>query len=255
MQSSELMSNQETFVITGASKGLGRSIATLLAKNGYIVIGLARASKELSSLDITLKSFNPKSTVLECDLSSPEEVNDIGNLIVDAYSSIEGLVHNAGIIGPVDNMFTVNADEWDAALQVNLCSVQRLTAIIYDSLAAKNGCRVTTISSGAAINSLPSWSAYCTSKAALEMWTKCLAQEGMNHNITAISFAPGIVDTGMQATIRSVSKEKFPMVDRFIDFHENGDLSDSDDVAKAMFSLITQHDKSVSGQRFDVRDL
>lgn len=255
MQSSESMSNQETFLITGASKGLGRSIAILLAKKGYVVVGLARSSMELTSLDKTLKSFNPKCTVLECDLSSAAEVNNIGHLIVDAYPSISGLVHNAGIIGPVDNMFAVNADEWDVALQVNLSSVQRLTGIIYESLAAANGCRVTTISSGAAIKSLPSWSAYCTSKAALEMWTKCLAQEGMSDNITAISFAPGIVDTGMQATIRSVSKQKFPMVDRFIGFHENGDLTNPDDVASSMFELITQHDISVSGQRFDVRDL
>ena len=56
-------------------------------------------------------------------------------------------------------------------------------------------CRVTTISSGAAVNSLHSWSAYCVSKAGLEMWTRCLAEEGKSDNISAISVAPGIVDT------------------------------------------------------------
>ena len=70
-------------------------------------------------------------------------------------------------------MFDVDSSVWDQTMMVNLLSVQHLTKILHASMVNAQRCRVTTISSGAAINSLESWSAYCTSKAGLEMWTKC----------------------------------------------------------------------------------
>ena len=87
------------------------------------------------------------------------------------------------------------------------------------------------------------------------MWTRSLADEGSNDGISAVSVAPGIVDTDMQATIRSVSADDFPMVERFISFHENGDLVAPDDVAKSLFDLMTNHSMDDSGNRFDVREL
>ena len=248
------MSNQ-VYLVTGASKGLGRSICELLAKNGYIVIGLARNSSDLSSLDALLKRFNPKSMAISCDLSNPSEVSSAGKQIAEGFSSIHGIIHNAGIISPIGSMFDVDSSVWDKTMMVNLLSVQHLTKALHASMVNAQRCRVTTISSGAAINSLESWSAYCTSKAGLEMWTKCLADEGSRDGISAISIAPGIVDTDMQVKIRSVSQEDFPMVDRFIEFHKNGDLVAPNLVADALFNLITCHTMEQSGERFDVREL
>ena len=254
MQSSVQMSNQ-VYLVTGASKGLGRSICELLAKNGYIVIGLARNSSDLSSLDALLKRFNPKSMTISCDLSNPREVSSAGKQIAEGFSSIHGIIHNAGIISPIGSMFDVDSSVWDQTMMVNLLSVQHLTKALHASMVNAQRCRVTTISSGAAINSLESWSAYCTSKAGLEMWTKCLADEGSRDGISAISIAPGIVDTDMQVKIRSVNQEDFPMVDRFIEFHKNGDLVAPNLVADALFNLITCHTMEQSGERFDVREL
>ena len=248
------MSNQ-VYLVTGASKGLGRSICELLAKNGYIVIGLARNSSDLSSLDALLKRFNPKSMTISCDLSNPSEVSLAGKQIAEGFSSIHGIIHNAGIISPIGSMFDVDSSVWDQTMMVNLLSVQNLTKALHALMVNAQRCRVTTISSGAAINSLESWSAYCTSKAGLEMWTKCLADEGSRDGISAISIAPGIVDTDMQVKIRSVSQEDFPMVDRFIEFHKNGDLVAPNLVADALFNLITCHTMEQSGERFDVREL
>ena len=107
---------------------------------------------------------------------------------------------------------------------------------------------MTTISSGAALRPLASWSAYCTAKAGLDMWTRCLAEEGGQHNITAVSVAPGIVDTGMQTAIRSASPEDFPLLENFVGYHENGQLADAETVAKALYGLITSHTEEQSGQ-------
>ena len=249
------MSLKEVFLVTGASKGLGKSICKTLAQEGYTVIGLARSSTELSNLDTYLNSFNNNSQTIACDLSDLEQVKLVGTDIIQQYPRIHGVIHNAGIIGPVGHMFSVSDAAWSETMTVNLLSVQLLTRILYPAMIEASRCRVTTISSGAAVNSLISWSAYCSSKAALDMWTRCLADEGADDFVSAISIAPGIVDTNMQATIRSATKDDFPMVDRFIEFHQNGDLVNPDDVAHALFKLMTTHTMEQSGLRFDVRDL
>ena len=138
---------------------------------------------------------------------------------------------------------------------VNLVGVQHLTQALHPALKGAHRARVTTISSGAALRPLASWSAYCTAKAGLDMWTRCLAEEGASENISAISVAPGIVDTDMQRTIRSSTAGDFPLLDNFVGYHENGQLTQPGDVAEALFGLITAHTLEQSGHRFDVRDL
>ena len=249
------MSESQVYLVTGASKGLGRSICDILASNGFTVIGIARKSKELSSLENNLKKINANSATFACDLSSENQIALTADKITSDFPLIHGLIHNAGIIGPVGSMFNVETNLWNETIQVNLLAVQQLTKLLYTSMVKAQRCRVTTISSGAAVNSLESWSAYCTSKAGLEMWTRSLADEGSSHGISAVSVAPGIVDTDMQATIRSVSVDDFPMVERFIGFHNNGDLVAPDVVANSLYELITNHSMDDSGNRFDVREL
>ncbi|MDP6200600.1 MAG: hypothetical protein QF531_07465, partial [Candidatus Poseidonia sp.] len=83
----------------------------------------------------------------------------------------------------------------------------------------------------------------------------CLAEEGEADNITAVSVAPGIVDTPMQLAIRSATEDDFPLRDNFVRYHEDGQLAQPETVARALFGLITEHSLEQSGQRFDVRDL
>ena len=249
------MSESQVYVVTGASKGLGRSICEILATNGFTVVGIARNSIELSSLEAHLKNINHNSATFACDLSSENQIATTAAKITHDFPVIHGLIHNAGIIGPVGSMFNVETNLWNETIQVNLLAVQQLTKLLYTSMVKAPRCRVTTISSGAAVNSLESWSAYCTSKAGLEMWTCSLADEGSSHGISAVSVAPGIVDTDMQATIRSVSVDDFPMVERFIGFYNNGDLVAPDAVAETLYELITSHSMDDSGNRFDVREL
>lgn len=87
------------------------------------------------------------------------------------------------------------------------------------------------------------------------MWARCLAEEGKRHGISAISIAPGIVDTDMQKEIRSADSQNFPSLSSFVGYFENGDLSSPSDVAKKLLPLITTHTFEQSGQRFDVREL
>ena len=249
------MAPEKVYLVTGASKGLGLAICNLLYEKGYTVIGVARESIELRELEKNLKKQSPKSSVYACDFASKKQTNELISSIMDDYEVIDGVVHNVGVIEPIKPLSSTEISDWANLLQINLISVQHLTSGIYCLMKKSDRCRVTTISSGAAVNSLHSWSAYCVSKAGLDMWTRCLAEEGKSDNISAISVAPGIVDTGMQQDIRNSNPEDFPMHQRFVDFKEHGALVAPEIVASQLFELITNQQMEQSGYRFDVREL
>ena len=249
------MAPEKVYLVTGASKGLGLAICNLLYEKGYTVIGVARESIELRELEKNLKKQSPKSAVYACDFASKQQTNNLISSIIGDYEVIDGMVHNVGVIEPIKPLSSTEISDWANLLQINLISVQHLTSGIYCLMKKSDRCRVTTISSGAAVNSLHSWSAYCVSKAGLDMWTRCLAEEGKSDNISAISVAPGIVDTGMQQDIRNSNPDDFPMHQRFVDFKEHGALVAPEIVASQLFELITNQQMEQSGYRFDVREL
>jgi len=245
----------KTYVVTGASKGLGRALALALASDGHPVFALARPSTELDGIGDLLASLAPGSRSIECDLSDPTSIATAACLISEQTTFVAGLVHNAGAIAPVKPMDKVDASDWARSIQVNLVGVQDLTQRIYSLLGGEQQSRITVISSGASLRPIGSWSAYCVAKAGLDMWSRCVAEEGRANNISSISIAPGVVDTSMQKEIRSVPSEDFPSLKTFLDLHENGHLASSETVASQLFPLVTGHTMEQSGLRFDVREL
>ena len=245
----------QAFLVTGASKGLGKSLSVKLAQKGARVLLLARSSTDLEETTSIVQQFSPSSFSVVCDLADSVSITSAAQRILAEVTQVDGLVHNAGDIAPIKPMFAADLDEWTRSMMVNLIGVQALTSALGSVLLGGHRVRVTTISSGAALRPLPSWSAYCTAKAGLDMWTRCLAAEGAEHNLSAVSVAPGIVDTAMQATIRGASTEDFPLRGNFVGYHEDGQLVHPDEVAQQLMPLVTEHTMNESGQRFDVRDL
>lgn len=245
---------QGVFLVTGASKGLGRSISLSIANSGGVVIALARGSSELKSIEIELKNISEESIAVDCDLSDSSQISQTAELITSKFEHLSGIIHNAGIINPIGNMLDIGREKWEKTLQVNLLGVQDLTRSLDSIIGGENHTRITTISSGAAQRSLHGWSAYCVSKAGLDMWTKCMAEEGENENISAIAIAPGIVDTGMQEEIRNADESSFPLLQNFKDYHTNGELSKPGDVAIKLLPYCLG-ELGTNGDRLDVRNL
>ncbi len=246
---------KDVYLVTGASRGIGRALSLELVNSGFTVIGLSRDSKNLDSLASELSDVDPNSIVISCDLLDPKQIDRAAEIIKSQYDQLSGLVHNAGIIDPIKPIKSADIVQWNELIQINLIGVQNLTQRLYDLMSGDNQTRVTTISSGASKYPIGSWSAYCVSKAGLDMWAKCLAEEGESDNISAISIAPGIVNTNMQSDIRSSNPEDFPLHPHFVDYHVSGQLAESEIVAKQLLDLVTTHEMEQTGQRFDVRDL
>ena len=245
---------EDVFLVTGASKGLGRSLALSIANSGGIVIALARDSPELKSIEIELKEISEKSIAVSCDLAEFSQISQTAKLIISNFEHLSGIVHNAGTINPIGNMLDIEREKWERTIQVNLLGVQDLTRSLDSIIGGEKHTRLITISSGAAQRSLHGWSAYCVSKAGLDMWTKCMAEEGENENISALAIAPGIVDTAMQKEIRDADESSFPLLQNFKDYYANGELSNPEDVAIKLLPYCLGK-LGNNGDRLDVRNL
>ncbi|HIG03384.1 MAG TPA: SDR family NAD(P)-dependent oxidoreductase [Candidatus Poseidoniales archaeon] len=242
------------YLVTGASRGLGREIALKLAANGLPVIAMARPSMDLNAVGKELLALSPTAEIIACDLSSRDSIASAAEDILERYSSLSGIVHNAGIITPISQMIDSDIETWSRSIQVNLLAVQDLTIRLMPLLLSAVRSRITAISSGAAVNAISGWSAYCTSKAGLEMWVRCLAEEVADSNLSVVAVAPGIVNTEMQTEIRQASKKDFPLVNKFVSFHEEGELVCPMIIAEKLLPIILG-ERGRNGERLDVRDM
>ena len=241
------------WVVTGGTKGIGRSLAMALVNEGQTVVAMGRDSAALAELH-----DGERLHAVHLDLADPTGIAEAAAEVLALPPVLEhgvtGLLHNAGDVAPVGAMSALDDTAWGRALQVNLVGVQQLTRGLWPGLVAGRA-RVVTISSGASLRPIHGWSAYCASKAALDMWTRSMAVEGQAHGITAVAVAPGIVDTGMQQAIRDAGPDGFPAHPDFVGYHENGDLVAPDVVAERLLPVLLDAKRFASGGRFDVRDV
>ena len=218
------------YIITGVSGGLGKSLAEyLLQNNTNQVVGIGRKS----SLQ------HPRFQFFEMDLSEP--VLSISSEIFGNQELVKSftLINNAGVIEPIGLIGSLTAFEVNRLFQTNVMAAHQLMNAFVDQLQTFDGQKtILNISSGAARYPVRGWSAYCASKAALDMLSLCLAEE--QPSIQVYSLAPGIIDTPMQGQIRSQKKDNFPERDRFQNYYAQGELQSADFVAKKIVALLHQ---------------
>lgn len=215
-------------IITGTSRGIGHSIAKLYLEQGRKVIGIGRNSGFES----------PNYSHLVCDLGNPEEV---AALPLPQPDEELIFIHNAGILGEVNRFSEMEKTDIRDVLQVNLFAGVELLHRIVRTLRPNQPFTVVFISSGAGKRPIPSWASYCTSKAAVDMFLQTFQAEEneREHSDTRVyAFSPGVVDTGMQSTIRSADPEHFSSSERFHSLHQNNELQHPDQVAAKLLKLI-----------------
>lgn len=231
-----------TVIVTGASRGLGRAIATDLARRGATVVATARSAGALADLAHDVHGVE----VLAGDIADEHTQRAVVDLALTAGGSIDAVVNNAAMLEPIARMADADPDGWARHLTVNVVAPISLTALAVPALREARG-RVVNISSGAATRTMAGWGAYCTSKAALKMATEALAEE--EPDITAVSVRPGVVDTEMQARIRSDARSVMGPEghDRFLALHDEGKLLDPAVPGSAIAALALHAPPSMSG--------
>ena len=180
-------------LITGATKGIGRSTAQTFAKAGWNLILLARNIQMLKDLKNELSNTGVEISILVCDLSQPEKVNQSLNQCIKSYGCPSVVINNAGFAFNGE-LISMPLDKWQEIIQVNLTSIFQICSYIVPLMRNKGGL-IINVSSHAANNAFPLWGAYCVSKAALASFTKCLREEERKNSIRACTITLGSVDT------------------------------------------------------------
>ena len=180
-------------LITGATKGIGRSTATTFARSGWNLILLARDLRKLEDLKNELSNTGAQINLLACDLSQSEKVDQYLNQCIKTYGCPTVVINNAGFAYNGE-LVGMPLNKWQEIIQVNLTSVFQICSCIVP-LMRINGGLIINVSSHAANNAFPNWGAYCISKAALASFTKCLREEERKNSIRACTITLGSVNT------------------------------------------------------------
>ena len=179
--------------ITGATKGIGRATANSFAKAGWDLILLSRNIDLMEKLKLELSNTQSKINLVKCDLSRPKEIEDCITESITKYGCPSVLINNAGCAFN-GNLVEMDLDQWEQIIQINLSSVFQICSLIVPQMRKKGGL-VINVSSHASYNAFPKWGAYCVSKSALSMFTKCLREEERSNSIRACTITLGSVDT------------------------------------------------------------
>jgi benzil reductase ((S)-benzoin forming) len=219
--------------VTGSSSGIGKAIAELLLEDkNNTVVGISRSN--------TIAE-NENYRHIHFDLSDLEKLYDFEFEQDKEFDSIV-LINNSGQVEPVAHLGHENDREISANYSLNLIAPSILTNKFLASFKkSSTKLHIINVSSGAGKYPIDGWSIYNASKAGLDMFSKVLKEELIidgYKNIYIHSIAPGIVDTKMQEVIRSNKQDDFSNIERFLEYHKNGDLADPYDVAKKYIQVI-----------------
>lgn len=188
-------------LITGASRGIGRNIASTLARKGYIVVAnYNKSEKQAEDLKQELKEENINIDIYKADVQKRNEVREMVSYVLNKYGKIDVLINNAGI--SESKMFLDETDEdWNNIINTNLYSAFCTTQeVLPNMIHNKNGC-IINISSIWGIVGASCETIYSISKAGIDAMTKSLAKELGPSNIRVNSIAPGIIDTEMNSNL------------------------------------------------------
>ncbi|MDW8075640.1 MAG: SDR family NAD(P)-dependent oxidoreductase [Bacteroidota bacterium] len=188
-----------TAIVTGASRGIGRAIATALAEQGCRVAMVARSQELLEELHQQFNQRGYQSLPIVADITDDDAIERIVRATLDWCGQIDILVNNAGI-GIFKPAVDLTPEEFDAMWLVNVRAPVVLTHAVLPTMIAQQRGAIVNIASLAGKNSFVGGTGYAATKWALRGWASCLMLEVRQHNIRVITICPGSVDTNFSHT-------------------------------------------------------
>lgn len=185
-------------IITGASKGIGRGIAQVLAADGMEVGLLARSTDQLKSLHAEITEAGGTSHVAPCDLRQPDRTEAAIGSLIDELGGVDALINNAGIVTR-KSAWDIRLDEWHAMMETNVNGMFYATRTVLPHLKRQQSGHIINISSISGRLPLPGGSAYAASKYAVTGFSESLFQEVRDEGIKVTTIFPGSVDTNPDA--------------------------------------------------------
>jgi len=198
-------------IITGGSQGLGEAIAEAFVREGANLVICARDPARLSATCERLQKLaGPGRKVLAkpCDTSSEAQVNDLVAFALAQLGSLDALVNNAGVYGPMGPTESVSLKEWQRAIEINLYGVLLPCRAVIPHFKKNGRGKIVVLSGGGATNPLPNISSYAASKAASVRLMETLAEELRRFHVDVNAIAPGALATRLVDEVLAAGPEK-----------------------------------------------
>ena len=245
-------------IITGGGRGIGAAAGHLLAEAGAAVVLSARSEDQIEAVAREICSTGARAIAVPCDVANSEQIEEVVEAALTQYERVDILVNNAGIIWPVEQIAEADPEEWAYNIHCNLVGPFQLARNVLPVMMEQRYGRIINVSSGAGANPVLGWSAYCASKAGLNMLTRCLAVELQADGVTGVTvnaLAPGMVDTEMQADIRSIDTHDSSLdYSQFHEAHQQGTLLSPMTAARLIYWLAGPWSRGHSGEMFSRAD-
>ena len=194
----------KTILVTGAGDGIGRAAALCYAQHGATVLLLGRTGSKLEAVYDEIESAGlAKPAIIELDLATATEENyqTLASGLANEFSQLDGILHNAGILGDRRPIESAVYAAWQEVMQVNVNAQFLLTRYLLPLLQASPGASIIFTSSGVGRTGKAYWGAYAVSKFATEGFMQVLASELENtSNIRVNCLNPGATNTAMRRT-------------------------------------------------------
>jgi len=240
----EIQSAGQIALVTGASRGIGATIALELARQGYLVIGTATTDEGAAKIGVAL-SAHAGCRGARLDVNDAAAAEALIDAIVKEQGGLHVLVNNAGITRDTLTM-RMKDDDWDAVLDTNLKAVFRMSRAVIRPMMKQRYGRIISITSVVGASGNPGQANYAAAKAGVAGMTRALARELGSRNITVNCVAPGFIETDMTASLPEAQQKallgQIPL----------GHLGKPADIAHAVAYLASPRAGYVTGQELHV---
>ena len=226
-------------LITGAGKGIGKTIALKLARSGAD-IAFTDLDPEIEGLSSEVEALGRKCWAYQVDVTQADLVEEMTSAIVAETGRIDILVNNAGITQ--DNlMLRMKPEQWSKVIDVNLNGVFLVTRSVLKTMVKQRSGKIISISSVVGFSGNPGQVNYSSTKAALIGFTKSLAREVGQRGVTVNAVAPGFIDTAMT---RALSDSQQEAILQQIPLNRMGN---PEDIAHAVEFLVSENAAYITG--------